>query len=281
MATVYFDTNVFRHLTVDEEAILRKAIAAKQISILLSVINIEELLAALEKSAEDEVLPRIRRLLELVDRHRFLKDTSMLVTDDLRSYALDGRATSPVLSGEDLLNASAQAEYLLFDKAQGSRDKRWSIIREAKHQKEGFLQKMMTRRAELWHDTEQIRGISFEFVWENQCVPTAKRFAQQAGVLDACARRGIDGLLKLKSIRMAAGMALSYFHAKSLQPQPEEPDIGDSRDLQHPILAAARADIFATREKRLKALAARVPMAQFRVLAFDEYLKELNTAVPH
>jgi predicted nucleic acid-binding protein len=276
MTTVYFDTNVFRHLTADEETILRKAIDAKQISILLSAVNLEELLAAMEKSAEDEVFPRIRRLLRLVDRSRFLKDTNMLLRDDLVSYAECGRATSPVLSGEDLLTASARVETLLLNKAEENREARLSMIQEAKHQKESFLHRMMNRRAEMWRDTEQIRGISFEFVWENQCVRFAENYARRVGVLDACNRRGINGLLKLKSVRMAIGIALSYFHAKALQKQPQEVDIGDSRDLQHAILAAARADVFATREKRLRTWAARVPIAQFRVLAFDDYLMELR-----
>ena len=103
--TVYFDTNVFRHLREEEEGVIRRAIDTNRISILLSVINLEELLAALESAPESEVLCRTRRLLTLVDRGRFLKDASMLLTDDLRSYARCGFAERPFLSDDDYIRA--------------------------------------------------------------------------------------------------------------------------------------------------------------------------------
>jgi len=274
--TLYLDTNVFRHLTDAEESALRDAASTKQILILLSVVNLDELLGALETASEDAVLPRIQRLLRVVDHHRILKDTAMLLTDDIRSYADRGRAAEPVLSGEDLLYASARLGALLLETSEKSRTARLRLVHKAKEQKESFLLGMNDRQMDMLHDTEKIRGVSFEYLWHSQSLRTAEYYATRVGVLDDCRRRGIEELLKIKSVRMAVGIALSYFYAKSLREQPQAVRIGDSRDLQHAILAASRADVFVTMDNRLRDLVARVPMDRLRVLAFNDFLRELE-----
>jgi predicted nucleic acid-binding protein len=278
--TLYLDTNVFRHLTDAGESALRDAASTKQILILLSAVNLDELLGALETASEEAVLPRIQRLLRLVDHRRILKDTAMLLTDDIRSYADSGRAAEPVLSGEDLLYASARLGALLLETSENSRIARLSVVHKAKEQKESFLLGMNDRYMDMLHDTEKIRGVSFEYLWHSQSLRTAEYYATRVGVLDDCRRRGIEGLLKIKGVRMAVGTALSYFYAKSLQKQPQAVRIGDSRDLQHAVLAASRADVFVTMDNRLRDLVARVPMDHLRVLAFDDLLKELENRGP-
>ena len=75
---------------------------------------------------------------------------------------------------------------------------------------------------------------------------------------------------------MTVGIGLSYQYATAHQEQPQQPRIGDSRDLQLPVLAAARADVFVTRDAKLHRITERVPMERFRVSTLKGFLEELD-----
>jgi hypothetical protein len=53
------------------------------------------------------------------------------------------------------------------------------------------------------------------------------------------------------------------------------PDMGDSRDQQHAVLASA-ADVFVTQDPKLLILGARIPGTGLRVMGLRSFLHALN-----
>jgi hypothetical protein len=103
----------------------------------------------------------------------------------------------------------------------------------------------------------------------------ARHFAKRTGVLELCERRGIEGLLReARSVKMAAGISLSLAYAVMFEKA--EPQIGDSRDQQHATMAAARAEIFVSNDRRLNRLIGRVPVDGFASVSLSEVLASVS-----
>src|SRR3990172_3700096 len=95
--TVYFDTNIFDHIHTGKSGVteadrhaLRSAIKAGRISIILSIWNIEEVLAAPE-SSPDIAVAEFQLMKELTSwRQRgLIKHPEQLLGDDIHCYAHD------------------------------------------------------------------------------------------------------------------------------------------------------------------------------------------------
>ncbi len=86
--------------------------------------------------------------------------------------------------------------------------------------------------------------------------PRAEDFADRLGLADACRLRGLDGLLRLRTVRLSVGVALSLMFSQVLQRR--EPHRSDGYDLWHATLASV-ADVFVTFDERLTGHLVRVP----------------------
>ena len=80
------------------------------------------------------------------------------------------------------------------------------------------------------------------------------------GLADACRQRGVEGLISLLVIRLAAGVSLAQMYAELVgtQGQPRKPDRKDGYDLWHAILAST-ANLFVTFDTRLADHVERIP----------------------
>lgn len=72
---------------------------------------------------------------------------------------------------------------------------------------------------------------------------------------------------------MAVGSSLSVAYAETFEKR--TPKMGDSRDMQHAVLATV-ADVFVTHDGPLARLVARIPMDSFRVLDLRALLQEIS-----
>jgi hypothetical protein len=124
---------------------------------------------------------------------------------------------------------------------------------------------------------EASRSWTFDKYWDEVCIRFTESTARQLGVLDECRARGIGGLLEIPCVRMAIGLSASLMFAQVQGTAVQKPRPQDSRDLQHAVMAAARASIFVTDDTKLMRLVSHVPMNGFETARLPEFLARLTT----
>jgi hypothetical protein len=100
----------------------------------------------------------------------------------------------------------------------------------------------------------------------------AERFAHHAGVLAACRKRGVEGLLLIPSVRTAIGVTLSFIYGQAF----EDWASGDSIDFLHAPSAAATAEVFVTNDTHLREAIVRIPLNDLRPMSLSEFLTASN-----
>jgi len=277
---VYLDTNVFDHIhkgigvTEAERVILRSAVDTGKISILLSYLNIEEALSAI-KSCPETGLGELRLILDVVDRKNPIKEARILLRDDIHCYARGDFFSDPfsVLSPEIELNLRE----LVNSNKQNIKTNMSQLIEEVKEQKEDFKSRMSTIRNNWLTKVRKFKGKcpGFEKFWERYAEDLTESLAKRAGVLEACKKRSINGLLRVRSVRLCVGANLSLIYAQHFEGR--TPDMGDSRDIHHAILASA-ADTFVTQDRRFKRLLTRIPIEKFQIIELEDLIMLLRSS---
>lgn len=270
----YLDTNVFDHLykkigcTSADIANLRKKIYGRELSLPLSIYVLEEIL--LDRKARPELLvAKIKLTLSLGNFRRMVKPCDQLLTDDIRAYATTGAAARPFIDTE-LQNIMTDGIAELVESDGEELDEEMiAALEAARSAKERFLDHLRDARP------PGPAAVTFEEYFTSAAPAMARSLALSAGVgvAEACAQRGIAGLLELRSVRMSVGASLSSNYARTLEAAPQPG--GDSRGLLHAIAAAAVAATFVTDDARLRRILARVPLDDFEVLDLPAFLQKI------
>src|SRR5262245_16857788 len=102
--TVYFDTNVFGDLygkripvTAADELAVRSAVRDGKISIVLSILNLEEKLCAFNV-CPDLTMAELQYMQALVNWGKCVKDPEQLLQDDIRSYIQSREQSNPFMT---------------------------------------------------------------------------------------------------------------------------------------------------------------------------------------
>ena len=95
---------------------------------------------------------------------------------------------------------------------------------------------------------------------------------EKLGLPDECEETVVDGVSKIRSLRLYIMSSLSYVYA--IQFEGYEPHTGDSRDLQHAVLASA-ADIYVTQDAKVRTIMKRVDVPGFEVMALQDLLQKI------
>ena len=273
--TVYFDTNVFDHIHkqigVTEADLLapRAAVKTGKIAILSSILNFEETLSILESSPSLSVTV-LQLILELTDGQKLIKPPELLLPDAIRGYAKGETLSSPFL-----VNPGIQSNIkALVTSTQQNMNKLLTVVRETQKQKEDFRTAMKTAQDQAAPYVRRIKGQQphFSDYWAKCAPKLAESLAERAGVLNACKEQGIEGLLEIRSVRLCVGANLSLIYAQDFEGR--TPKMGDSRDLQHALLASA-AEIFVTHDKQFARVLARIPITGFQVLDLHTLLQQV------
>jgi hypothetical protein len=276
MNSVYLDTNVFDHIhkrlgVSDGDVSALKAAKAKgSVCFLLSLSVFEEVFCAIKS---DPVLG-IRELLlvyEFADLERVLKPVQLLVMGEITSYAKGAPRPEPFLEEGDPVRNSLRA---LASPTQRDIDDLVPLMDESRAQREEFRDGMRAARNEVLKSAKGLRGWKPSFLdyWGRLAEPFAEGYAERAEVLDECKVRGIAGLLALPSVRMGVGINLSLAYAETFEGH--APEMGDSRDQQHAVLASA-ADIFVTQDQRFATLLQRIPIAGLQIMDLCNFLSRI------
>jgi hypothetical protein len=273
---VYLDTNAYDHLykkigcTSADIANLRKKIYGRELSIPLSIHTLEEIL--LDRRARPELLvAKIKLTLSLGNFRRMVKPCNQLLTDDIRSYAKTGEATRAFLDANVQNVISEGIAELIETDGEELDDGMIAALEEARRRKEHFRTQMIVGWENIRQDARQMTEPNFAEYFETGAEMVAERYVERLGLLSECRERGIDGLLRIKSVRMMVGVSLSYFYWLTFEAT--SPGRGDSVDMLHAVSAAAVADTFVTDDAALRRTVARVPLDNFEVLDLPTFLQ--------
>jgi|GEM_PF-3062210 len=274
----YFDTNVFGHvlertqgITAEDEEHLRAAIKSRSLSVLAGIQAIDETAA----HSRDPV-PQLRLIWELCDWDRIVKSADMLLGDDIKHFVHSGDAALPFMDARQRDELSEAMQMLLAD------PERLTTLRERAQKallhKKQFVQHIedlrRETRSEFLAAREREQVDSFDEYFKKESRLVAIWLAEHVGLKEACERRSLDEFLKIRSVRMAVGMTLSYIWAINVEGW--KADRSDTGDLQHVIPAAAAADVFVTHDRRLAELARRVPLRGLRVRNLKQLLEDVG-----
>jgi hypothetical protein len=278
----YLDTKVFDRLykrigcTSANIADLRKAVYGRSLSMPIGIHVLEELLLNRHASPQ-ELVARVKLTLSLASIRRMVKPCDQLIADDIRSYAGSAQPARP-LAGAEIQNVFTQgiAELIESDGEEFS-EEILAALETTRLRRERFLQAMTNSCRQAAAMLEAMpSSIAFDDYFERAAVPMAERFAQRAGTLEACRERGMSGLLQLKSVRAAVGIALSLVYGQALEGWTATAD--DSGDFLHAPCAAASAEIFVTDDPRIRMAIERVALDGLRIMNLTEFLAECTTA---
>lgn len=273
---VYFDTNVFDHLeqSIDVTTFdlfrIKRALRHGCVRLVLSYLNIEETLFIVH-SQPKRAEARVRLVLELADKHLVARGHQETINNDIRAYAEGVPLRSPFES----LTPWMESAILGFVVPVGSDIHELSnVVDETRHIKKEFQDFLVKGRTKLKPMADSIgaRQYPFEDYWRNNSGWLAEGLAKRARALVKVKRRGVDGLLKVKSVALAVGANLSLLYSHHLENR--TPASGDSRDVLHAI-AASSADVFVTNDRRLATILSRIPVDGFRVMSLSEFLNWL------
>jgi len=272
----YLDTNAFDHIyrkigcTGADIANLRKAIYGRQLSIRLSIHTLEEILLG-RKISPQAFAAQIKLTLSLASSRTLLKSCAQLLLDDIRAYAARGEADRPFLRG-DIQNAVADGIAALIESDGEELEEDFlAVLDQARQDKQGFFAALAHAGQEAETISRPASGwTSFEHYCDAAALPALETMAEQAGVTASCHERGLNGLLKIKSVRMSLYAALA--------PSYEQVTAGaaaNSTTLHHAVSAAAVAEAFVSDVAASREFVARLPIESLNVISLPEFLKGL------
>lgn len=246
---------------------LRAAINEKTLTVLLSTTVLEETLPALNLSP-GILRQDLKVIFGLVQKRRMIKSSGDLLTEAVQSYAFDRRLP-------DMLTRTPRFLEDFLVKGRVSRELR------------GFVDAVVAQGGEFtanFTDTfREARRVGeernvgtpedFEELWNVVAPAIAEDWAKHCGLYGRCVKRGMEGLLEVRAIRLYAIYYTAWIHSKWFgeQGKPGKVVASEKGDFFHSVQAAA-ADVFVTRDRRLARWLGKIPVGNFEILSLDELL---------
>ncbi len=264
MITSYFDRNVFdqidklRAVTEADVVLIRREVAEGRLSVLVSLEVVAETMLA-----PRDIALRGLRLIEALARQEFpIKPHNDLLRDDIRSFA-SGEEVSPPFVG-----ATFSIRRMIGEVENPSRGLLEDVAEE-KRTKERRNRDLVAHIEEERRSFNKKQLNSFGKYRQARAAFYAEGFADAAGCLDKCRKRGVDELLKVRSVAVTVGAFLSLRY--SLLVENRRVQSGTSYDMLHAAPMSA-ADVIVSDDRELRRLLGRVPVAGLRVMALAEFI---------
>jgi hypothetical protein len=273
----YLDTQVFDHIykkigcTGADIANLRKAIYGRELSIRLSLHTLEEILLA-RRISPQAFAAQIKLTLSLANSRALIKPCEQLLLDDIRAYAERGQADRPFLRG-DMQNSVADGLAALIESDGEELEEDFvAVLDQARQQKQQFFAAVERAQQQASAVSGPASGAtSSEQYFDAAASSALESLAERAGVGDSCRERGLDGLLRVKSVRMTLGAVLASSHAQIAAGAPANPTT-----IHHAVSAAAVAETFVSDDAPMRQLLGHIPMDRLDVTSLPDFLKRLS-----
>jgi len=274
---VYFDTNIYSHIftrhRVSDADVrkLERSIDAGKVQIFTSFPVIEETNAA-RLSALDEANGRLELIRTLAVQDKIIKHHSELIGGDIRAYANGesppSKFRAPYPGLRDVFWDHTAKNYKELD----------DFARETINQVTGFADdldhsfKTLIKPLVQEERDKRVEQQSFSAYWKKMSKPWVRAVADKYGWLQECRARGINGLLKVHSLRISTIAQVSLTYAYTYERT--EFDRGNSRDMHH-VGCASAVPTFVTHDKPLTKLLNRMPPPNLEVITLETMLSRL------
>jgi len=286
MTYVYLDANIYNDieraaLPVDDVQDFQAAVVGGELVVRGSIVDLEESLG-LWKEDRGTAQRRLYIFRELAGFDRLLNQPSDLLEGAIQAYAAGASMPSPLLPRRERLQLAAWLKRIAAGDVKLDRTVD-EILAGVRAQKERIQAGMNAGRekviAELKsrYSSDELRALRFEDFFEGGALGWAEDYAVPTGVVDECRRRGLEGLLQVRAVRLVVGMTMSLIHSQVFEGR--LPKFSDAYDLWHAIQASA-ADVFVTRDDRFFGHLTRIPgVTGLRVVkSLREVLAESSVA---
>ncbi len=278
---VYLDTSAFDHLyrklgcTAADIANLRRKIYGRDLSLLLSIHTLEEILLD-RRARPEERVARIKLTLSLANFRRMVKAGDQLLLDDLRSYAATGEPARPFIDA-DLQNVLSDGLSELIETDGEELDEDLiAALEQTRARKQRFHAALLAPLAAAPARASAANPstpVAFAEFYAAGLTVWLTAFLEQQGLLQACAARGLEALFGLRSVRMMVGLILSFDYERLCEP--DAPRAAAPLDLFHAVAGAAATDTIVTPDSRLRRLLSRVPLDGLEVLDLPTFLRRV------
>ncbi len=272
----YLDTNVFIEWDTvpgrDEE---RFVAALRNGSLVAppSLAEIEEILGSFEQKREEAIRPLIT-LRRLVGFHGMLKTPPTILEESIVAYANETLAPAVALPEAQRANIVRSLTEVLAGSTQYDA-KAVAVVADVRKIKDQWRETMLERQARATAKAKA-EGLykapppPFPVFWHKPALSLAEAFAEKHGCSPAAQRRGLEGLLDSRPVRLGIGVVLSQIYSQLVpstsRPQVRVPRRSDGYDVWHAILAGT-ADVFVTFDDRLAEHVEQIPeITGFRVV---------------
>ncbi len=293
MPSVYLDTTVYDRIakreidSADVDA-LRRAIARRRLKVYLGLSTLEELLGQWE-TGRHEAVRRVQLARDLVGFDLLLKPSAELLGEDIRAYAKGAPTPPATISQASRRHLVSRLEQQIARGERGLDSEVTSLIadvhrrkgrfREDARQAQGRVREYLRHQGVSAGDLQTLTWQDFFsqnlIPWTKAVVVTAPPGDGEA-LLQACERRGLDGLVARRSVRVCVGAMLSLAYAQD-GPGGRLARHSDGYDLWH-AAAASVVDIFVTDDGPFRKQLERVPVDALRVISSRELLEDLRSS---
>jgi hypothetical protein len=288
---IYFDTIAFDPENGLSEAQLDsiRGDPGNTFRLVFGIDCLEEALLGVDSTDPKKPLEHIRRILRWTDARLVAKPADQLLCDDVVAYS-KVQPSSPWLENPRLAWVKKNLLDLRTLDVRQLRRKFAPEIDEIRRRRDRSASRLEQTISELSSDPFVLanRETKFPEFYRLVSLHVAENFARGAeqyvddrGLLDRCKERGIEGLLDIRSVRLATIVTLRLFHTQFLNEgrQTAKPRGSDLADIRHAVVASS-ADIFVTNDRRQFTCLSRVDTAGWRVICLKNLIAELHTEEP-
>ena len=284
---VYLDANVIGHLIAHSDGLSQEdadglvmLCSSGEVEPIFNILGFQEQLAAGSKKAER----LFDYTLKLFNPDKVVKDSKDLFFDDIRSYAHNGCADTPYYSGKKLATLQQGIEDVIMGYTPEKYAELRSSVVDPSRQESLQIQNILENSVNMVDEaaasigsqedwTKWRKETSFQCFWEEQAESWTERFADRSGVLAECKKRGIQGLLEIRSVRMVVWIIIAHLYNYIVEEK--KPERSDFPDWLHASAAAATTDRFVCHDNRLRRLCGFAPLDDFQALRLPDFMEEV------
>jgi hypothetical protein len=284
LATVYFDRNVFGDIcelrggvSAEDVGIVQQAVRSGALTIPASITLFEETIRVLKES-DEKYDQHMKTVFSLIHAAEMVKPPNQLLRDDCQSYAERSpydRITATPAALRDILDVSKNKQDLLSLADE--------IARRFKASAASITQGLLAARVAGEQRDVGTPG-DFDQLWTGLSPAMVEGLLTQVGrpIRRLCKKRGLEGMLKITSIRLYTIYYSWLVHSGwfGVQGNPRKMKEGDVGDFFHVVQASA-ATIFVTQESKekpnkLPSILSQIPIEGFEIMNLTEFVQYLK-----